>query len=137
MAKTVDYGGCRHGGVGDYARPAGGANHPLPVGGGNYIAGCAIAAKSAATPPPQIIGVQSEAAPAVTESMRQRRIVQIPTTSFAGEIATTAPVPTAFAVMQELVDDMLLVSEQELLQSIGLKRAAVYQRRRPERTAGV
>ena len=109
----------------------------LPVGDGNYIAGCAITAKSAPTPPPQIIGVQSEAAPAVADSMRQRRIVQIPTTLFAGGIATTAPVPKVFAVMQELVDGMLLLSEQELLQSIGLKRAAVYQRRRPERTAGL
>jgi threonine dehydratase len=95
----------------------------VPVGGGNLIAGCAIAAKAAsaktASAPVQIIGVQSEAAPAVTESMRQKRIVHLPTTSFAGGMATTAPVPMAFAVMQELVDEMLLVSEQELIQSIG------------------
>jgi threonine dehydratase len=91
----------------------------VPVGGGNFIAGCALAAKTDNPAPPQIIGVQSEAAPAVTESMRQQRIVSMPTTTFAGGIATTAPVPVAFAVMQELVDEMLLVSEQELLQAIG------------------
>jgi len=91
----------------------------VPVGGGNLIAGCAIAVKSAGETPLQIIGVQSEAAPAVTESMRQKRIVQMPTTTFAGGMATTGPVPMAYAVMQELVDDMLLVSEQELMQSIG------------------
>lgn len=91
----------------------------VPVGGGNFIAGCAIATKTATTTPVQIIGVQSEAAPAVTESMRQKRILQMPTTSFAGGMATTAPVPMAFAVMQQLVDDMLLVSEQELLHAIG------------------
>ena len=91
----------------------------VPVGGGNFIAGCAIAAKEPDAAPVQLIGVQSEAAPAVTESMRQKRMVQMPTTTFAGGIATTAPVPMAFALMQELVDDMLLVSEQELLQAIG------------------
>ena len=98
----------------------------VPVGGGNFIAGCAIATKTATaantTPGPsplQLIGVQSEAAPAVTESMRQKRLVTLPTTTFAGGMATTAPVPMAFAIMQELVDDMVLVSEQELLHAIG------------------
>lgn len=91
----------------------------VPVGGGNFIAGCAIATKTIGDAPIQMIGVQSQAAPAVTESMRQGRIVQMATTSFAGGMATTAPAPMAFAVMQELVDDMLLVSEQELMQSIG------------------
>lgn len=91
----------------------------VPVGGGNLIAGCGIAAKSASEQSVQIIGVQSEAAPGVTESMRQKRIVHRPTTTFAGGMATTGPVPMAFAVMQQLVDDMLLVSEQELMQSIG------------------
>lgn len=90
----------------------------VPVGGGNLIAGCAIAAKSARETPLRIIGVQSESAPAATESMAQKRIVQMPTTTFAGGIATTGPVPMAFSVMQELVDDMLLVSEQELLHAI-------------------
>lgn len=92
----------------------------VPVGGGNFIAGCAIAIKSESKTPRQIIGVQSEAAPAVTESMRQQSLVQMPTTTFAGGIATSGPVPMAFAVMQELVDDMLLVSERELLHAIGL-----------------
>lgn len=91
----------------------------VPVGGGNLIAGCAIAAKSARETPLRIIGVQSEAAPAVTESIAQKRIVQMPTTTFAGGMATTGPVPMAFSVMQELVDDMLLVSEEELMHSIG------------------
>jgi len=95
----------------------------VPVGGGNFIAGCAIATKTAngasGPSPLQLIGVQSEAAPAVTQSMRQKRIVSLPTTTFAGGMATTAPVPMAFAIMQELVDEMLLVSEQELLHAIG------------------
>ena len=89
----------------------------IPVGGANFIAGCAIATKDAGHPL-RLIGVQSEAAPAVTESFRLGRIVQRPTTSFAGGIATTGPVPMAFDVVRRLVDDMLLVSEDELMGGI-------------------
>ena len=91
----------------------------VPVGGGNFIAGCAIAAKRGQAGAPAIIGVQSEAAPGATHSMREKRIVRMPTTSFAGGIATTEPVPMAFEVMQQHVDDMLLVSEDELFKAIG------------------
>ena len=90
----------------------------IPVGGGNLIAGCGIAAKDSGHPI-RLIGVQSEAAPAVTESFRLGRIVHRPTTSFAGGVATTGPVPMAFEAMKRLVDDMLLVSEDELMGAIG------------------
>jgi threonine dehydratase len=46
--------------------------------------------------------------------------VQRPTTSFAGGIATTSPVPEAFAIMQRYVDDMLLVPEASLYTAIGM-----------------
>jgi threonine dehydratase len=92
----------------------------LPVGGGNFIAGCAIASKAHTAPHLRIVGVQSDAAPAVTESMRRGQIVHRPTTSFAGGIATTAPVPQAFSIMQRYVDDMLLVPEASLYTAIGM-----------------
>jgi threonine dehydratase len=91
----------------------------VPVGGGNLIAGCAMATKAAGVAQMRLFGVQSDAAPAVTESMRMGQIVQRPTTSFAGGIATTAPVPEAFAIMQHFVDDMLLVPEGALYTAIG------------------
>ncbi|MBM4413573.1 MAG: threonine/serine dehydratase [Chloroflexi bacterium] len=91
----------------------------VPVGGGNLIAGCAMATKAAGAAQMRLFGVQSDAAPAVTESMRTGQIVQRPTTSFAGGIATTAPVPEAFAIMQHYVDDMLLVPEGALYTAIG------------------
>ncbi len=90
----------------------------IPVGGGNFIAGCALATKGAGRDV-KIIGVQSEAAPAATESWRLGRIIHRPTTTFAGGVATTGPVPMAFDVMRRLVDDMLLVSEDELMAGIG------------------
>jgi threonine dehydratase len=91
----------------------------VPVGGGNFIAGCAIATKAATVPHMRLYGVQSDAAPAVAESMRLGQIVHRPTTSFAGGIATTAPVPQAFAIMQRHVDDMLIVPESSLYTAIG------------------
>ncbi|MEO6060874.1 MAG: threonine/serine dehydratase [Thermoflexales bacterium] len=90
----------------------------IPVGGGNLIAGCGIAIQEAGQAI-TLIGVQSEAAPAVTESFRLGQIVCRPTTSFAGGVATTGPAPKAFEVMKRLVDDMLLVSEDELMNAIG------------------
>ncbi len=92
----------------------------IPVGGGNFIAGCALASKAYQHPQLRLLGVQSEAAPAVTESMRLGQMVHRPTTSFAGGIATTTPVPEAFAIMQRYVDDMLLVSEAELRAAVAL-----------------
>ena len=92
----------------------------IPVGGGNFIAGCALASKAYQHPQLRLLGVQSEAAPAVTESMRLGQMVHRPTTSFAGGIATTTPVPEAFAIMQRYVDDMLLVSETELRAAVAL-----------------
>ena len=89
----------------------------IPVGGGNLIAGCGIVSKDAMRPI-SLIGVQSAAAPAVTESFHLGRIVHRPTTSFAGGVATTGPVPMAFEAMKRLVDDMLLVSEDELMGAI-------------------
>lgn len=90
----------------------------IPVGGGNLIAGCAIAAKCGEPGAPAMIGVQSDEAPGVTESMRLRKIVHRPTTTRAGGIATTSPVPMAFEIMLQHVRDMLLVSEHEILQAI-------------------
>ena len=91
----------------------------IPVGGGNLIAGCALAAKSV-KPTVRIVGVQSEAAPGVYQSWQRGAVVTVECQTFAGGIATTGPVETAFRLMQQTVDEMLLVSEAELLRGIAL-----------------
>jgi threonine dehydratase len=85
----------------------------VPVGGGNLIAGVALAAKRL-KPSITIIGVQSEAAPAVVRSWELKRLVEMPCATFAGGLATPFPGKLAFQVIQELVDEMYLVSEAEL-----------------------
>lgn len=91
----------------------------MAVGGGNLIAGCGIAFKSRA-PATRVIGVQSEAAPGSYLSWRAGRITSAACDTFAGGMATTGPVPMAFDVMRATVDEMLLVSEAELMRAIGL-----------------
>jgi threonine dehydratase len=85
----------------------------VPVGGGNLIAGVALAAKTI-KPSIKIIGVQSEAAPSVVRSWELKRLVEMPCATFAGGLATPFPGKLAFRVIRELVDEMYLVSEAEL-----------------------
>ena len=89
----------------------------VPVGGGNLIAGIALAAKRL-KPSIKIIGVQSAAAPAVTRSFEAGRVVELPSETFAGGLATPFPGRLAFRVIQDLVDDMCLVSEADLRREI-------------------
>lgn len=89
----------------------------VPVGGGNLIAGIAMATKRL-KPSIRIIGVQSAAAPAVTRSFEAGRVVEMPSATFAGGLATAFPGRLSFRVMRELVDDMVLVSDAELRKEI-------------------
>jgi threonine dehydratase len=85
----------------------------VPVGGGNLIAGIALVAKRL-KPSIRIIGVQSAAAPAVARSWEAGHVVELPSETFAGGLATPFPGKLAFRVIQDLVDDMCLVSEADL-----------------------
>jgi threonine dehydratase len=85
----------------------------VPVGGGNLIASIAVVAKRL-KPGIRIIGVQSEAAPSVYESWRRGTITPAPCETFAGGLATSRPGDLAFAVLKDIVDAMVLVSEDEL-----------------------
>ena len=85
----------------------------VPVGGGNLIAGIALVAKRL-KPSVRIIGVQSAAAPAVARSFEAGRVIDVPSATFAGGLATAFPGHLAFEVIRELVDDVVLVSEAEL-----------------------
>jgi threonine dehydratase len=88
-----------------------------PVGGGNLIAGMALVAKRL-NPEIQIIGVQSDAAPSVQRSFELGRLVEMGCATMAGGLATTFPGGLAFAAIRQLVDDIVLVSEDDLRRHI-------------------
>jgi threonine dehydratase len=89
----------------------------VPIGGGSGAAGVSIVAR-AINPHIQVIGVQSEASPAAYESWRQRRLVEAPNRTFAEGLATGVAFELPQQIMQELLHDFILVSEEEIMHAI-------------------
>jgi len=89
----------------------------VPIGGGSGAAGVAIVAH-AVNPHIQVIGVQSEASPAAYESWRQKRIVEAPNHTFAEGLATGVAFELPQKIMQSLLHDFMLVSEEEIMHAM-------------------
>lgn len=86
----------------------------VPVGGGSGASGHLIAAK-AINPGIELIGVQAEGAPAVTRSWRERRIVTTETmTTRAEGLATRSPFSLPLAMLWDGLNEMILVSDEEM-----------------------
>ncbi|MCJ7726099.1 MAG: threo-3-hydroxy-L-aspartate ammonia-lyase [Acidimicrobiia bacterium] len=85
------------------------------VGGGGLISGCATVAK-AQDHPVEVIGVEPEAGDDVRQSFLTGRIVEIPTPrTIADGQQTTSPGEKTFAVIREKVDDVVLVTDDEIV----------------------
>lgn len=92
----------------------------VPVGGGSGACGHIIAAR-VANPRVEIIGVQAAGAPAVTRSWRERRVVTTDAILTRAEgLATRAPFALTLAMMWDRLDDMLLVSDEEMEEGVRL-----------------
>ncbi len=92
----------------------------VPVGGGGLISGIALAIKGH-LPQVKIIGVQSSAAPAVTESYRSKTLhPHRPGDTLADGIAVGRPGDITLPIILELVDDMILVDDEEISQAMVL-----------------
>jgi len=85
----------------------------VPVGGGSGAAGACIVAK-AVRPSIEVIGVQSEAAPAAYRSWRAGALVEDTTSTFAEGLATRTAFELPQQIMRDLLDDFVLVSEATL-----------------------
>lgn len=85
----------------------------VPIGGGSGGAGACLVAK-AMNPKVQVLGVQSERAPAAYLSWKERRRVEAPMGTFAEGLATRAPFDLTQAILREKLDDFVLVSDDEL-----------------------
>lgn len=87
---------------------------PIPVGNGALIVGVGAWLRHGA-PGCRVVGVQSDAAQSMTLSWEQGRPVETETSAtFADGIATRVPVPEALEMMVGRVDEMVLVSEDDL-----------------------
>ena len=89
----------------------------VPVGGGSGASGTCIVAKSI-NPSIQVIGVQAASAPASYLSWKEGRIVEAPMQTAAEGLATRSGYELAQAILRDLLDDFILVSEEELNQAV-------------------
>jgi threonine dehydratase len=85
----------------------------VPVGGGSGAAGACVVAR-AVRPSIEVIGVQSEAAPAAYRSWRAGTLVEDTTSTFAEGLATRTAFELPQRILRDLLDDFVLVSEDAL-----------------------
>jgi threonine dehydratase len=85
----------------------------VPVGGGSGAAGACVVAKAVRSSV-EVIGVQSEAAPAAYRSWRSGVLVEDTTSTFAEGLATRTAFGLPQQILRDLLDDFVLVSETAL-----------------------
>ncbi len=86
----------------------------VPIGLGSGVCGTALVAKTV-RPQTQVIGVQAEGAPAVARSWQSGGFETTERVdTFAEGLATRVPAEMTLSIMRELMDDVLLVSDEEL-----------------------
>ncbi|MBB5158100.1 threonine dehydratase [Saccharopolyspora phatthalungensis] len=92
----------------------------VPVGGGGLIAGCSTAAK-AVSPEIRVVGVEPEAADDTRRSLDAGERVKIPVPrTIADGLAADIPGELTFSVNRRLVDDIVLVSDDEIRSAMRL-----------------
>ncbi len=90
----------------------------VPIGGGGLIAGIATAVKES-HPHVRVIGVEAEAAPSARASRDAGRIVATDTCETIAEgIAVKRIGNKTFPIIEALVDDIVVVSEEEIATAI-------------------
>jgi threonine dehydratase len=88
------------------------------LGGGGLTSGCALAAQ-ALSPGCKVYGVEPEAGNDAQQSLRAGKIIEIPPPrSIADGAVTTALGDLTFGLMQSLVEDVLTVSDEQLIQTM-------------------
>jgi len=88
-----------------------------PVGGGSGAAGVCLVAKTV-NPAIQVIGVQSEQAPAAYRSWKEGQPVEVPTRTFAEGLATRTAFELPQKILRQHLDDFVLVSDDALRRAI-------------------
>jgi threo-3-hydroxy-L-aspartate ammonia-lyase len=87
------------------------------VGGGGLLAGCALAAR----PGTRVVGVEPAAGDDVRRSLRAGRRVTIPVPrTIADGQQTTSPGALTFPIIQRLVEDVVTVTDEQLVATMVL-----------------
>ena len=91
----------------------------VPVGGGGLIAGTATVAKADPLRPIRVVGVEPVAGDDVRRSLArgERVTIPVPQTIADGQ-QTTAPGALTFPVIRERVDEVVTVTDEELLEAM-------------------
>jgi len=92
----------------------------VPIGLGSGVCGACLVAK-ARRPQTKIIGVQAANAPAVARSWQTGRWIEEPSArTWAEGMATRVPAQMTLEIMRTQMDDVILVSEDEMRQAAAL-----------------
>ena len=92
----------------------------VPIGGGGLIAGMAVAAKTL-NPRIKVVGVQSEASPAMAAAWQAGKVVETPVHASVADGLTGRVVGAlTFQHARKYVDDVVLVSEESIRAAIKL-----------------
>jgi threonine dehydratase len=90
----------------------------VPVGGGGLIAGCATVVRTLA-PHARVVGVEPEAADDTRRSLERGERVEIPVpATIADGLQVNAPGRLTFEVNRRLVDEIVTVSDAELVEAM-------------------
>jgi threonine dehydratase len=94
----------------------------VPIGGGSGAAGCCLV-RGALSPTTKIVGVQASGADAFTRSWRgPERVTADQVNTFAEGMATRVTFDLTFAILKEMLDDIVVLDEPELEEGV---RAAI------------
>jgi len=90
----------------------------VPIGGGGLISGIAMAAKML-KPSIKIIGVEPEGACCMARSLDENRIIELKKVdTMADGVAVKKPGALTFEVIKEFVDEVVTVSDSDILEAI-------------------
>ncbi len=90
----------------------------VPIGGGGLISGIAIAAKSL-KPDIRVIGVQASGSGSCRASLDVGEVVTLPAiNTIADGIAVKRPGAITFPIIKALVDDVLLISDEQIINAV-------------------
>ncbi len=89
----------------------------VPLGNGSLVNGIGTWLKHAA-PSTRVVAVCAAKAPAMELSWRAGRPVEAASTTIADGIAVRIPVPAALEIMRGTVDDVMLVTDEEILDAM-------------------